>query len=135
MNWNEKTFQDTFQFTLVASFYLPFTIEINRIVDGKRTDWLRCCLGLTVWGSQLTFSEVPLADMALQQQGRTLEVSQGKCVKSGDKTANLAILYKTTGCPEVPQDFDTPTFFWHGLRYQAHIWCVQSTDENVFLHV
>ena len=34
-----------------------------------------------------------------------------------------------------PLGFWHPTFFWHGLRYQAHIWCGESKDENVFLGV
>ena len=40
--------------------------------------------------------------------------------------------YRVSGSP---LGFWHPTFFWHVLIYQAHIWCVQSTDENVFLHV
>ena len=34
-----------------------------------------------------------------------------------------------------PLQFWHPTFFWHGLRYQAHIWCGESTDKKVFLGV
>ena len=34
-----------------------------------------------------------------------------------------------------PFAFWHPTFFWHGLRYQAHIWCGENKEENVVLGV
>ena len=44
MNWNERTtFKDTYQFTSVASCLLQFTIEIYRIVDGKRIGYGVAC--------------------------------------------------------------------------------------------
>ena len=36
--------------------------------------------------------------------------------------------YRVSGSPK---QFWHPTFFWHCLRYQAHIWCVQSLDPLV----